>query len=63
MATITLNYDTENAVVKSILDAAILAGAKIVEKEESPYNKEFVAKIRKSEKQEGVKINVDELWK
>ena len=63
MTTITLNYDTENAVVKSILDAAILAGAKIVEKEESPYNKEFVAKIRKSEKQEGVKINVDELWK
>jgi len=63
MATITLNYDIKNAVVKSILETAILAGTKVVEREDSPYNKQFVAKIRKSEKQQGIKVSLDELWK
>ena len=63
MATITLNYDIKNAVIKSILETAILAGAKVVEREDSPYNKQFVAKIRKSEKQQGIKVSLDELWK
>jgi hypothetical protein len=31
MQTLTLQYDTNNALVKSILNSAVLAGAKIVE--------------------------------
>ena len=34
-----------------------------IEDSESPYNREFVKKIRKSEKQPGVKIDLDNLWK
>jgi len=30
MATITLSYDTNNALIKSILNSAILAGASVV---------------------------------
>ncbi len=63
MATITLKYDAKNPLIKSILNSAILAGATVEEKEASPYNKEFVKKIRRSEKQPGVKIDLDNLWK
>ena len=31
--------------------------------EESPYNPEFVAKIRRAEKQPSVKVDIDNLWK
>ena len=34
-----------------------------IEDSESPYNREFVKKIRKSEKQPGVKVDLDNLWK
>jgi hypothetical protein len=64
MATITLKYDARNPLIKSILNSAILAGAKVEdEKQASPYNKEFVKKIRKSEKQPGVKMDLENLWK
>ena len=63
MATIILKYDARNPLIKSILNSAILAGARIEEKEISPYNKEFVKKIRRSEKQPGIKIDLDNLWK
>ncbi len=63
MATITLKYDARNPLIKSILNSAILAGAEVEEKQASPYNKEFVQKIRRSEKQPGVKIDLDNLWK
>ncbi|MDR0832973.1 MAG: hypothetical protein LBN93_02125 [Candidatus Symbiothrix sp.] len=35
----------------------------IVKKEDKPYNPEFVAKIRRSEKQESVALDLDNLWK
>ena len=41
----------------------VLPFAKIIEKDPSPYGKEFVEKIRRSEKQPGVKIDLDNLWK
>ena len=63
METITLRYDPRNAVIKSIINSAVVAGAEIEEKEVSPYNQEFVRKIRRSEKQPGVKVNIDDLWK
>lgn len=34
MQTLILQYDTKNALIKSILNSAVLAGAKIVEPEE-----------------------------
>ncbi len=61
--TITLKYDPENPLIKSILNSVILAGAKVEKKGASPYNPEFVKKIRRSEKQPGVKIDLDNLWK
>jgi hypothetical protein len=37
--------------------------SKEVEVEKSPYNPEFVAKIRRAEKQPSVKVDIDNLWK
>ena len=37
--------------------------SKGVSVEKSPYNSEFVAKIRRAEKQPSVKVDVDHLWK
>ena len=31
--------------------------------EESPYNPEFVAKIKRAEKQPSIKVDIDNLWK
>ena len=39
MATLTLNYDGENALIKSILHSAILAGAAIVEEKSTEKKK------------------------
>jgi hypothetical protein len=61
MATITLKYDARNPVLKSILDTAIIAGAKVVDatKTKKTANKSFNsetlraindAKIGKTEK-------------
>ena len=36
---------------------------KEIEIAESPYNQEFVAKIRRAEKQPSVKVDIDNLWK
>jgi hypothetical protein len=33
-----------------------------VKLEESPYDPEFVAKIRRAEKQSSVKVDIDNLW-
>ncbi|MGD9930051.1 MAG: DUF2683 family protein [Mangrovibacterium sp.] len=35
----------------------------ILKADESPYNREFVKKIKRSLKQPGVKIDLDDLWK
>jgi hypothetical protein len=37
--------------------------SKGVEVEKTSYNPEFVAKIRKAEKQPSVKVDIDNLWK
>ena len=37
--------------------------SKGIEVEKSPYNQEFVAKIRRAEKQPSVIIDIDDLWK
>ena len=36
--------------------------SKGIDVEKSPYNPEFVAKIRRAEKQPSVKVDIDSLW-
>jgi len=44
MQTLTIQYDTSNALIKSILNSAVLAGAKIVEpKKEAQGNADILA--------------------
>ena len=62
MAQITIEYDARNTVAKTIIELIYKVGVfKIKEekKEESPYNKEFVAKIKRAEKQPSKKIDLE----
>jgi hypothetical protein len=74
--TITLSYNAQNALLNSIIQAALLAGAKQVPQsipygdieKTSPYDPVFVAEIEKSRREvaEGkfYKLdNIDDLWK
>ena len=65
MAAITLEYDARSSVATKALDFLLTLGVfKVrVASEKSPYNKEFVDKIKRSEKSKGVKINTENLWK
>ena len=67
MATLTLKYDTKNDLANSIIDSIKSVGVFTIIEEESPYNKEFVKKIQKSDKQfaEGKckTIKTADLWK
>ncbi len=47
MATITLKYDAQNVVIKSILDAAVAAGATIIESN-SEFNTRNLSPIERS---------------
>lgn len=66
MTKITLKINERTAVGRSFI-AFIEAfskkgeGVEIV-KEESPYHPDFVAKIRKAEKQKSVKVNPKDIW-
>jgi hypothetical protein len=37
-------------------------GVQIVEEERSPYNPEFVKKIKAAEKQKGIVIDTNDIW-
>lgn len=66
MKTITLKIDERTKVGKSFI-AFIEAfsnekkGVEIVS-DRSPYNPDFVAKIRRAEKQKSIKVNPDDIW-
>ena len=66
MATITLEYDGRNSAIKKLIAEILNLGAK--EKvEESPYDPEFVKKIKRGQEDikngKGIKINIEDLWK
>lgn len=66
MATITLEYDGRNSAIKKLIAEILTLGAK--EKvEESPYDPEFVKKIKRGQEDikngKGIKINIEDLWK
>jgi len=63
MATITLQYNPNNTLAKSIISSVKAAGVFQITNEKSTYNKEFVAKIQESRKSEGVVIKTEDLWK
>jgi len=63
MATITLRYNPNNALAKSIIRSVKSAGVFQVVEEQSPYNKEFVEEIQESRSNKGVVIKTEDLWK
>ena len=68
MATITLKYDTQNDLAKSIINIIKSAGVfTVVEDNVTAYDKEFVKKIQESEQQfaedKYKTIKTCDLWK
>jgi hypothetical protein len=63
MATITLRYNPNNALAKSIIHSVKSAGVFQVTEEQSPYNKEFVEEIQESRRSIGIAIKTEDLWK
>lgn len=69
MATITLEYDGRNKLMQDLIALLEKYGAKRkdVAKEEKPYNPEYVAMIKRSQKEarEGKykTIRTEDLWK
>jgi len=63
MATITLQYNSNNTLAKSIINSVKAAGVFQITDEKSPYNKEFVEKIQESRKSEGTIIKTEDLWR
>jgi hypothetical protein len=63
MATITLQYNPNNALAKSIISSVRSAGVFQITEEKSPYNKAFVEEIQESRNSEGVVIKTADLWK
>ena len=63
MATITLRYNPNNTLAKSIINSVKSAGVFQIAEEQSPYNKEFVEEIQESRRSKGVVIDTDDLWK
>jgi hypothetical protein len=65
MAAITLEYDARSSLAVKALDFLLSIGVfkqKVIS-EKSPYSKEFVDKIKRSENSKGVKIKTEDLWK
>jgi hypothetical protein len=63
MATITLQYNPNNGLAKSIIRSVKSAGVFQITEEKSPYNKEFIEEIQESRKNKGVVIKTADLWK
>jgi hypothetical protein len=63
MATITLRYNPNNALAKSIIRSVKSAGVFRITEEKSPYCKKFVEEIQKSRESKGIVIKTADLWK
>ena len=66
MARITLEYDARNTIAKKFIDLIYSIGVfKVkIENEDSPYDKEFVEKIKRGEKSKSwTAIKTEDLWK
>jgi len=69
MATLTINYDANNVAIRELIAALLKFDGitAVSEKTESPYNPEFVAKIKRSQKEaeDGMAktVKIEDLWK
>lgn len=65
MAEITIKYDAKNSIAKKALEVFLSLGLfEVTEKEECPYDKEFMEKLEKSKKSKNDKaIPLEDLWK
>ena len=68
MATITLEYDARNSILKSLIEnISAIKGIKIIQEQEPKYNKQMVDKINRSRKEFANKqykiIKTEDLWK
>ena len=65
MATVKLTYDARNSVAQTIMQLIHKVGVFKVEQEDdkSPYNEEFVEKIKRGEKSKGKFMKIDDIWK
>ena len=68
MATITLEYDARNSILKSLIEnVSTIKGIRIVHEQEPKYNKQMIDKINQSKKEFANKqykiIKTEELWK
>ena len=62
MTTKTIQYDGRSTALKQVLELFTTLGGRIIDKEESPYDPEFVKKIRKGEKSKKHEVDIDKIW-
>ncbi|MBQ7533478.1 MAG: hypothetical protein IJT45_07290 [Bacteroidales bacterium] len=62
MTTKTIQYDGRSAALKQVLELFTTLGGRIIDKDESPYDQEFVKKIRMGEKSKKREVDVDKIW-
>lgn len=65
MATITVKINEKSKARKTLKDLldifAAQPGVEVIE-EKSPYNPEFVKKIKRAEKQKGIVLDTNDIW-
>ncbi|MBR6091285.1 MAG: hypothetical protein IKQ09_00530 [Bacteroidales bacterium] len=61
MMTKTIQYDGRNTALKQVLELFTTLGGRILD-DESPYDKEFVKKVRRAEKSKKHEIDIDKIW-
>lgn len=62
MATKMIQYNGRSTALKQVLELFTTLGGRIIDKEESPYNPDFVKKIRKGEKSKKHAVDTDKIW-
>ena len=62
MTTKTIQYDGRSTALKQVLELFTTLGGRIIDKEESPYDPEFVKKIRIGEKSKKHEVDIDKIW-
>lgn len=64
MATFTIKIDTRNKAAKKFLEFIKSLSFVTIEEqvEESPYNPEFVKKIKRAQKQKGIVVDTNDIW-
>lgn len=60
MAKITFEYDSKSEIAKKIIETLLMSGIFKEKNDESPYDPDFVERIRKTEKEPSKKVNLSE---